>query len=155
MILSSEKGTYALILKANAKFHCQIGKLGTMTGEAGNYIYVGSAFGSGGIAARLKHHLAIAKKPHWHLDYLRPHLQPGEVWISVSSERLEHRWAEMILDLPGAVIPLNTFGSSDCRCKSHLFYFSKTPTFSDFSSKLRKALQQGNRRLIEIRRQIL
>ena len=37
----------------------------------GYYVYVGSAMGSGGVAARLKHHSKISKKLHWHLEYLQ------------------------------------------------------------------------------------
>ena len=142
----SSKGTYALILKANKKFQCQVGRLGLLQGKAGHYVYVGSAFGSGGIAARVKHHVAIAGKPHWHLDYVRPYLLPIEVWTSDSLQRLEHQWAEQFWKLDDAIIPLKGFGASDCKCLSHLFYFTEAPLFSAFCNR---------QQVVELRRTVL
>jgi Uri superfamily endonuclease len=31
--------------------------------------------------------------------------------------------------LRGASVPIAGFGSSDCRCKTHLFFFTRRPSF--------------------------
>jgi Uri superfamily endonuclease len=50
--MHSQTGTYALIFSAFHKRQPEIGKLGTLELKPGFYIYVGSAFGSGGLKAR-------------------------------------------------------------------------------------------------------
>ena len=134
MIWDDNKGTYALILLANRDFQCQIGKLAYVNGLPGSYIYVGSAFGQGGVKARIKHHLRLAEKPHWHLDYLRPYLEPKQVWFSFAPECQEHNWASIFARMNQVLVPVAKFGSSDCGCRSHLFYFKKTPSFSLFKN---------------------
>ena len=144
-----------MIFTANAKFQCQVGQLGTLTGKAGSYLYVGSAFGPGGVEARIKHHLAIAKKPHWHLDYVRPYLQPKEVWISFSPQRLEHLWADDLVNLPGATIPVGGFGASDCQCRSHLFHFGDKPSFTRLKNTLSLLVTNGNSQELDVTRKFL
>ena len=56
-LLSRNPGTYALGLRLDAHSTCRIGALGEYTLQPGNYIYVGSAWGPGGLAARLSRHL--------------------------------------------------------------------------------------------------
>lgn len=96
-----------------------------MAFKRGWYAYVGSAFGSGGLMARLHRHLLLKKKPHWHIDYLRTVASPREIWYSSDAQPLEHHWAAVLLN--GAGEPINGFGCTDCRCPSHLFYFSRYP----------------------------
>ena len=108
------------------QLHCQqrasikVGKLGSLRFEPGYYLYVGSAFGPGGVRARLKHHCAISARPHWHLDYLRPHAEIINAWY-VADQRLEHHWAQLLQSFSQLDIPMSAFGSSDCACESHLF----------------------------------
>jgi Uri superfamily endonuclease len=66
-----DTGTYILILHLSVPARLRIGRLGVLDFPAGHHAYVGSAFGSGGLRGRLKHHLFPAAKPHWHIDYLR------------------------------------------------------------------------------------
>jgi len=120
-------GTYALVFLCQQPARVVVGRLGWVTLEPGWLIYIGSAFGSGGLAARLRHHLHSAAAPRWHLDYLRPHLAAREVWYSTAAIRQECDWAQACLRLPGARIPLARFGASDCACPSHLFHFDEKP----------------------------
>ena len=64
----SDSGTYALVLVLEVELRLQAGKLGIHTFPPGYYIYTGSALG--GLSGRLKHHLKLEKKLHWHIDYL-------------------------------------------------------------------------------------
>ena len=126
MQLQSHKGTYALIFQANQEFVCRVGRRGNFEGFPGSYVYVGSAFGPGGVQARIIHHLKLSPKPHWHLDYIRPYMQPIAVCYSYSSVRQEHRWATVVSNIAESQNPMHKFGSSDCACSSHLFYFQQT-----------------------------
>ena len=69
----SGKGTYVLVLRLSSSLTLPVGRLGECYLTKGYYIYVGSAFGSGGLAARLRHHLKVSLTPHWHIenDHLR------------------------------------------------------------------------------------
>ena len=124
------KGTYALILYNSQTADITIGKLGKFNFAAGYYAYVGSAFGPGGLTARIRHHLKIAVRPHWHIDYLRAETQIIEIWYVIN--KVEHIWADWLNRLTGAQIPVKGFGCSDCRCLTHLFYYPDKPSFLDF-----------------------
>ena len=119
--MKSDPGTYALILQSHSKANVQIGQWGEIELRPGYYIYVGSAFGPGGIKARVERHWRTDKRKHWHIDYLRKYVTPFEAWISYETERLEHQWAQIIYDMP-EMVPIQGFGCSDCRCFSHLFH---------------------------------
>ena len=61
--------------------------------------------------------------PHWHIDYLRLHATVEEVWLCHGRKRREHLWARFLSSVPGASVPMPGFGSSDCGCEAHLFFF--------------------------------
>jgi Uri superfamily endonuclease len=117
-------GTYALVFSSSAKKNLKIGKLGTLHIKPGYYVYTGSAFGPGGLLARIAHHQKNSSRPHWHIDYLRPFLRPVEIWYTTDPVHREHQWSELLSTTRGASIPLIGFGSSDCCCRSHLYFFS-------------------------------
>ncbi|NIR50425.1 GIY-YIG nuclease family protein [candidate division KSB1 bacterium] len=100
--------------------------------KIGYYAYVGSAFGAGGLAARINHHLSISNRPRWHIDYLRQKASIEQIWLTESSQKLEHDWARLLSQMDHARITVEGFGASDCRCASHLFYFRYRPSVSKF-----------------------
>jgi Uri superfamily endonuclease len=120
-------GTYILILRLKRDRFIRIGKLGKFHFAPGYYTYTGSAFGPGGLNARLKHHLKLTPRPHWHIDYLKNAAKVIEVWYSKQIEHLEHRCAEVFREISGVMLPAKGFGSTDCKCEAHLFYFVKRP----------------------------
>ncbi|MGC9523845.1 MAG: GIY-YIG nuclease family protein, partial [Anaerolineae bacterium] len=69
-----------------------VGALGTWRFPEGTYLYVGSAWGPGGLRARLSRHLRGSPKVRWHVDYLRAHADPIAVWMA-SDARVECAWA--------------------------------------------------------------
>ena len=127
------KGIYILILYLSHRQSIQIGRLGKFNFSDGYYAYVGSAFGPGGLAARLGHHLRRCRKPRWHIDYLRQHADISEIWVTAQHRKLEHTWATTLLQSDDTQIPVAGFGSSDCSCSSHLFYFSSSPSIHVFN----------------------
>ena len=133
-------GTYALILVSSSERLIEIGKLGQLLLQPGYYVYVGSAFGPGGLKARIGHHSGISQRPHWHIDYLRSALLLDEVWYTYDSEQHEHQWADILKCLKGATLPIAGFGASDCSCKSHLSLFSAKPSVRLFHDRLRSKL---------------
>ena len=117
-------GSYALVLALEAAVELRVGRLGAFAFPAGRYVYCGSAFGPGGLAARMGRHAAGTGAPHWHIDVLR-RAAMLEDWVWVVDERWECRWAQA-LRAAGGVVVAPGFGSSDCRsgCASHLLYFA-------------------------------
>ncbi len=136
---ASRTGTYALILHAPAAARIEIGRLGVMEVRPGFYVYVGSAFGPGGIEARIAHHRRTLRRRHWHIDYLRTAAEVREAWISRDPIRREHAWAEVFRRAPGAAIPVPHFGASDCACRAHLVFFPRRPSSSIFRRRLHAA----------------
>jgi Uri superfamily endonuclease len=143
-------GTYALLLRCVCVGTVGVGSLGVMPIEPGSYLYLGSAFGPGGLRARLTRHAVRRKVERWHIDYLRPRVSLAGAWFSTQPDHLEHDWAARVLALLGSgarsatseprqgpngpgrpssrTIPLRRFGASDCRCPSHLVHFPDTPS---------------------------
>ncbi len=130
--LPSQPGTYCLVLHCLSSSSVTIGKLGMYQINPDYYCYIGSAFGRGGLHSRLNRHLQIDKSQHWHLDYLRPYLNPVKIYYSTNIIKQEHQWAELLLQHKKYSIPINKFGSSDCRCSSHLFYYQLKPKLKTF-----------------------
>ena len=127
--MDSRHGTYALVLAAAHPFEIQVGRLGILRGSRGFYVYVGSAFGPGGLQARVARHYRAVKPLHWHIDALRQAANPVETWYTTDLLPREHAWAQVFLNHPGVSLPLPGFGASDCRCRSHLFYLGVEPDF--------------------------
>lgn len=143
--MRNSPGTYALILTASADRWIEIGKFGKFLIQPGYYVYAGSAFGPGGLKARIAHHARISQRPHWHIDYLRLALPLDEVWYSYDSARHEHQWADAFHRLKGATRPMVGFGASDCSCISHLLLFSTRPSVRRFRYRLRAKLNGQTR----------
>lgn len=137
--LPEEKGTYILWSAVTQTRRLEIGRLGRFHIAPGFYGYVGSAYGSGGLRARLQHHLDSITQPHWHIDYLLQIATPTEIWYAVSDRRLEQDWAELLEDTPALRQPIPRFGSSDYRRSrtSHLFHAKRRPGFRWFHQKVR------------------
>lgn len=135
----SAHGTYLLLLECNEEAELSIGKLGNMLTEPGYYLYVGSAFGPGGIRARVNHHKGKALHPHWHIDYLRTAAKLVDAWC-VHGSRCEHEWAYNLMQSEAAAMPLTGFGSSDCDCATHLFCFKRRPVKAELEKMLNNKL---------------
>ncbi len=122
MTFPDEKGTYALLFHLDTEREIEVGSKGGIRLAPGYYVYVGSAHGPGGLAARLRRHFRREKRPHWHVDYLTRCVTPLRVVYSTREERMECAWVTQLLRTPGATVPMRGFGNGDCRngCPAHL-----------------------------------
>jgi Uri superfamily endonuclease len=113
-------GSYVLVCELTADVTIQVGALGTILFMKGEYAYVGSAMGSGGLQARLTRHLISRSRPkHWHIDYLLSQANVTMIFWLVSKTIVECGWAGALSLLSARNIP--GFGASDCGCDGHLF----------------------------------
>jgi len=137
--LRDESGTYALLLRADAEQAVEVGALGEMTVRPGVYVYVGSAFGPGGLRARVRRHAQGDGALHWHVDYLRAVTTLEAVWYTHDPERRECMWATVLREASGTHVPEEGFGASDCGCTAHLVASEGSLAFSAFRQRVRTA----------------
>ena len=126
-------GSYALLLYLPSRRKIAVGKLGLIDLPRGHYVYFGSALG--GLEARVARHFRPEKKLHWHADYLSADAPWSQAWLMPDGLRWECIWAPDAAATVGVTNFVPGFGSSDCRCKSHLVRVS--------SAKLVRALLLG------------
>ncbi len=111
------KGSYVLIINLKKEKEIEIGRLGRILFNKGYYAYVGS--GLNNLEKRVGRHLRKNKKKKWHIDYLLEEGKIEEIFYRESDRKEECNIAR-ILSKKFNFIP--GFGSSDCKCRSHLFF---------------------------------
>jgi Uri superfamily endonuclease len=125
--IPSLPGAYALLLRLDKPVRLSAGKLGEANYLPGQYVYSGSAFGPGGLRARLGRHLTGPARLHWHIDYLRTAAPVSEFCFTTlaTTVNLECIWSQALVRQPEAWIPQLGFGASDCAsgCLAHLVAF--------------------------------
>ena len=111
------KGSYILLIRLPEGQTIKAGSVPDNYFPSGYYAYVGSAMG--GLKSRLNRHLRKDKRPHWHIDYLLPKAPISGIILCPAEARVECLIAQALShqfdSIPG-------FGSSDCKCRSHLFF---------------------------------
>ncbi|MEW6565024.1 MAG: DNA/RNA nuclease SfsA [Spirochaetota bacterium] len=123
-LAEENRGSYLLVLELPDSVQVDVGSLGPVAFKAGWYVYSGSA--QKNLTQRIGRHLRhVRKQPHWHLDYLTPHAGKIVGLPIASYENLECELAAELEKIGGTGVP--RFGSTDCSCGSHLFYFSSPP----------------------------
>ena len=110
-------GSYILLIELPEQRRIPVGRLGIIDFLNGFYVYLGSAMN--GLESRVKRHLRRDKKLHWHIDYLLSQAHIVEVILLPGEQRIECALAQA---LARTFPPIPHFGSSGCRCKSHLFF---------------------------------
>ena len=123
ILLENDKGAYLLSVEIKNDTEIRCGSLGNNNFPRGHYVYVGSAMGS--LTKRINRHKAKRKKLRWHIDYITVRADRITAFPIRSVTKLECPLARSL----GAAAEgsVQGFGSSDCRCPSHLFYFSASP----------------------------
>jgi Uri superfamily endonuclease len=140
MIMRPDPGTYAIVLRSDSNSEVQVGRWGRLGIDARYYVYIGSAFGPGGVRARVGRHLRKGKKKRWHIDYLREQATPVCVWCSYAPSNREHEWAKAMASMPETTC-VKGFGCSDCRCDTHLFAMATQLSLSRFSRAVGGAVE--------------
>jgi Uri superfamily endonuclease len=143
--LPEKKGTYCIVFRLNSFSFTTRGRKRFSLKE-GLYVYVGSAFGTGGLRGRILRHLRKDKPKHWHFDFITTHpsFEPLEVWL-FEEQKVECKVASLIGE---TAEPVNGFGSTDCSCPSHLFRVENLPLLKErlkdfFSVKILKIPERG------------
>lgn len=111
------KGIYVLIIAIDRNISVNIGALGKLSLEKGLYAYVGSA--QNNLEEPIKRHLRTEKAKFWHIDYLLGN-SPVKV-VKVFYKRAgKPNECKIATQLAKKGSPIRGFGSSDCKCESHL-----------------------------------
>lgn len=129
-------GSYALWLRLEGPLEVQAGKRKGLL-PAGDYLYCGSARGSGGLRARLARHMRKNKRVHWHIDQLTAAASLLGAFVEEQGDECALNAA--LADLP---IPIAGFGSSDCRrCAAHLRFWPEGAALPSDWENARKAAE--------------
>lgn len=120
--LPREGGAYALLIRLDEPLQLDIPKFKGADLMPGSYVYCGSAYGPGGIRARVSRHLRTCKPMRWHVDRLTANGRVLQAGVVASGQECE-LVAEILSR--GGIIALPGFGSSDCTsCAAHLVRLS-------------------------------
>jgi sugar fermentation stimulation protein A len=123
-LAESDGGNYLILLELPEARDIVTGALGPIHFKPGWYVYAGSARKN--LSQRIGRHLRkVRKQKHWHLDYLSPAARTIKGFPIMSYQNLECNLARALKAIGGEAVP--GFGSSDCRCGSHLYYFTDPP----------------------------
>jgi Uri superfamily endonuclease len=124
------RGAYALVIDLARPLALEIPRYVGSVLPAGRYVYCGSAYGAGGISARVARHCRVNKKLRWHVDHLT---RTGNVVdVLPVTEGRECALLASVLATPGAHVPLHRFGSMDCSvCPAHLVAVGSTFAVAD------------------------
>jgi Uri superfamily endonuclease len=135
--IGTEPGAYLLAIDLAGELPLDIAALGPGASLApGRYVYCGSAYGPGGMRARVARHLRQDKTPRWHVDRLT--LTGRVVETGALAGGSECDLCAGLRALPGVRVPLLGFGSSDCRtCPAHLLAVPADFAVGEFLSGFR------------------
>ncbi len=124
------EGVYILLVNVERDIYLEIGRLGKIKFEKGNYAYVGSA--QNNLGKRLERHFSSKKKIHWHIDYFLSNksVKIGKAFFKNSGKKEECRIAKI---LSKNEQPIKKFGCSDCSCYSHLFRIKSLKTIKNLN----------------------
>ena len=117
------KGIYCLLIYLEKEQSIRIGNKKTIFPK-GYYCYVGSALNN--LQKRIERHKSKNKKKHWHIDYFLEKAKILDVKTLKTKKRKECWLSNEIKSFKGRTI-MKKFGSTDCNCETHLYYFQKNP----------------------------
>ena len=122
----ANSGLYQLVIQLRGAHVIRVGRLGRFSFPEGYYVYTGSA--KRGLEQRIARHTRSKKRMRWHIDYL---LRLGRV---VAVKRYSGSLSECelngrVMSAAGSEVIVRGFGSSDCKCSSHMIHFRSFPRF--------------------------
>lgn len=113
-----ENKTYVLEIKLEEDKRINVGKLEGVFFKKGYYFYVGS--GKKNFKSRIERHLSNNKRKYWHIDYLLFSVTAHITKVYSSEKEIECEIANILHQRNH--MEIENFGSTDCKCFSHLFY---------------------------------
>ena len=117
--VTADSGAYLLVIDLATTLVLDVPRAAPATLPPGRYVYCGSAYGPGGIRARVRRHLRHDKAIRWHVDRLTA--VGRVVAVHAAPGGSECALFEQVMKTPGASVPAPGFGGSDCRrCPAHL-----------------------------------
>jgi len=120
-------GIYTIVLHNSKDQAIDVGALGKIYFPKGYYVYCGSARNS--LFKRIAHHRKKNRKFHWHMDYIKHHMKIIADTPIVTESVSECELASSINNFADSQI--DKFGSTDCKCRSHLYFFENNPVQTD------------------------
>jgi sugar fermentation stimulation protein A len=115
-----DSGTYQVLFSLCSETRIRVGALGEIVFPKGSYLYTGRA--SKGMQKRIQRHLCKNKRLRWHIDYFTAHARAVWVWVYPAAADEECFINKTVAGLNHMDFPVQGFGSSDCKCISHLAY---------------------------------
>lgn len=129
------KGSYILLIELEEDTQIKIGT-GKKDLKQGFYTYFGSAFGPGGLK-RIQRHRKVSSGQrdvkHWHIDYLSG-LENSKMLEAVKFPEKDIE-CDLASESGGKI---EGFGSTDCKCSSHLAYFRDKETVEVFIEDMKE-----------------
>jgi Uri superfamily endonuclease len=118
--LPASPGAYILEFRLSRRLTLEAGRLGTVQLPAGRIRYYGSAYGPGGIRARVARHLDRKRHhQHWHIDTLTARVKVARVIPVTGGNECDLLQRDLATGHWRVAAP--GFGSTDCRqCPAHL-----------------------------------
>ena len=113
------KGVYILLIVLPETRLLEVGRLGTFRFHEGAYLYVGSALHN--LETRAARHRSKRKKLRWHIDFLLQYADVRDVLTFNTEKRIECMLNRVVCETVPVVTSVKGFGSSDCRCVTHLW----------------------------------
>lgn len=121
--LPTEGGAYVLVIHLESAVRPGLARFPGLELAPGWYVYCGSAYGPGGLRARLARYMKRGKALRWHVDRLTG--AATHVLALPVINGSECALFAALAGRPGFHVPAPGFGSSDCRsCESHLLYWA-------------------------------
>jgi Uri superfamily endonuclease len=149
--VNAVKGIYILIISVDKNVRINIGALGPVDFEEGMYAYVGSAQNS--LESRVERHFRKNKRRFWHIDYLLGNGAVSVLKVFYRNSERNHE-CRIARETGEGGVAINGFGSSDCRCKSHLFRLESYSFLKEFMQEMPLQLfgrqTNGEERLVRL-----
>jgi Uri superfamily endonuclease len=109
-------GAYVVAVAIRTPVEVRCGRQAPVVLPRGRYLYCGSAYGPGGLRARLARHFRADKTVRWHIDQLTTR---GDVLGAFAVPGGDE--CRLVRSLSFLPVPMQGFGASDCAdCCSHL-----------------------------------
>ncbi len=116
-----DAGVYQLRIRLRRPALLKVGRLGSLSLDAGLYVYTGRA--ARALVARVRRHVVGGRSRHWHIDFLLAHPDARLERVELSSTDAGDECRVNQATGRTARRAILRFGSSDCRrsCPGHLW----------------------------------